>query len=360
MKVGDRVRFLYAKGGGVVKGFQGKDLVIIEDEDGFDIPTLIKECVVIEQDETNNVNQISQSVNNPIRNYVKQEQEKTPQTPQNNESYEYEEVEGGDEISIHLAFLSNDIKKLGSSTYDLFLINESNYFVNYTLLYKSVNGWNLKQAGEIEPNTKIFVEEVESKLVNDFEHICIQCISYKKDKPFTLKSAISKELKLDLSKLFKVHCFRTNKFFEEGAVTYSVVVNDATQEFDDTLLEKSLAVLSSTVKNLKKDTKVNKNLNINKVTGNIIEIDLHIEQLLDNSKGLSNFEMLSVQMKEFEKIMQENLKNKGQKIVFIHGKGEGVLKKEILKQLQKSYAKFPFQDASFREYGYGATMVTIK
>ena len=47
MKIGDKVRFLSEVGGGVVTGFQGKDMVLVEDADGFDIPMPIKECVVI-------------------------------------------------------------------------------------------------------------------------------------------------------------------------------------------------------------------------------------------------------------------------------------------------------------------------
>ena len=53
MKIGDKVRFLNDVGGGVVSGFQGKDMVLVQDEDGFDIPVLIKECVVIETDNYN-------------------------------------------------------------------------------------------------------------------------------------------------------------------------------------------------------------------------------------------------------------------------------------------------------------------
>jgi dsDNA-specific endonuclease/ATPase MutS2 len=65
-------------------------------------------------------------------------------------------------------------------------------------------------------------------------------------------------------------------------------------------------------------------------------------------------------MDTFHKILDENKTRKGQKIVFIHGKGEGVLRSEIEKQLRTRYKTYYFQDASFREYGFGATMVTIK
>lgn len=53
MKIGDKVRFLSEVGGGIVTGFQGKDKVLVEDADGFDIPMPIKECVVIDTDDYN-------------------------------------------------------------------------------------------------------------------------------------------------------------------------------------------------------------------------------------------------------------------------------------------------------------------
>ena len=53
MKIGDKVRFLFETGGGIVKGFQGKDIALVEDENGFSIPMLIRECVVIDTNEYN-------------------------------------------------------------------------------------------------------------------------------------------------------------------------------------------------------------------------------------------------------------------------------------------------------------------
>ena len=47
IQIGDKVRFLNSVGGGVVRGFRGKDQVLVEDEDGFEVPALIKECVVV-------------------------------------------------------------------------------------------------------------------------------------------------------------------------------------------------------------------------------------------------------------------------------------------------------------------------
>ena len=57
--------------------------------------------------------------------------------------------------------------------------------------------------------------------------------------------------------------------------------------------------------------------------------------------------------------MKAVLRKKGQRIVFIHGKGDGVLRKAILTELKTKYPACKWQDASFKEYGYGATMITM-
>ena len=53
MKIGDKVRFIYESGGGVVTGFRGKDIVLVEDKDGFEIPMQVRECVVVDTNEYN-------------------------------------------------------------------------------------------------------------------------------------------------------------------------------------------------------------------------------------------------------------------------------------------------------------------
>ena len=58
-------------------------------------------------------------------------------------------------------------------------------------------------------------------------------------------------------------------------------------------------------------------------------------------------------------VMKANEDKLGQKIVFIHGKGEGVLRKAILDELKRKWPACTVQDASFQEYGFGATQVTI-
>ena len=96
-----------------------------------------------------------------------------------------------------------------------------------------------------------------------------------------------------------------------------------------------------------------KNSNIS----NILEVDLHIHELVSSEKGMSNFEMLNIQLSTAKNKLEQAIKNKKQRIVFIHGIGEGILKME----LYKLFGKYPveYYDASYQKYGRGATEVYI-
>jgi dsDNA-specific endonuclease/ATPase MutS2 len=97
-----------------------------------------------------------------------------------------------------------------------------------------------------------------------------------------------------------------------------------------------------------------------KRTAEIVEVDLHINELLDNSAGLSNAEILTIQKEKVETEMKAAIQSGIRKIVFIHGIGQGVLKQEVLNILKSKFRKYYFQDASFKEYGFGATMVILR
>lgn len=91
----------------------------------------------------------------------------------------------------------------------------------------------------------------------------------------------------------------------------------------------------------------------------IIEIDLHAHALLDSTQGLSAGEIKDYQMNIFRQTMETYRRDRGRRIVFIHGNGDGVLRKAILTELKYTYKTCRHQDASFQQYGFGATMVTI-
>ncbi len=88
----------------------------------------------------------------------------------------------------------------------------------------------------------------------------------------------------------------------------------------------------------------------------VLEIDLHIEKLVPNKRGMSNYDILNFQTETVKRQMDFALKNRIPKVVFIHGVGEGVLKAE-LDFLLGRYDNIRFQEANYQKYGMGATEV---
>lgn len=348
MKIGDKVRFLNTTGGGVVRGFQGKDIVLVEDEEGFDIPVLIRETVLIEPA---NDMQVRQSTKSSQQTFVQQ-----TSTIKQEEEYKPEETKEGELLTVNIAYLPVDIKSLSSTNFECYLINDSNYYLSYNYMGRAEAGWVSRATGVVEPNTKLFLEEFEKAELNDIEKVCLQFFAYKKGKPYSLKNAYSVELRIDTVKFYKLHSFKENDYFEDDAMLYSIVRRD--------LAEKEFIISPEEIASAMQEKEVSQRPRIQPIVkkeqSTIIEIDLHADELIDNTQGLSSSDILEYQINKFKEVMDENKRNKGQKIVFIHGKGDGILKNAILKELSSKYKSAYYQDASFREYGYGATMVTIK
>ncbi len=146
IKIGDRVRFLNATGGGVVSKIINKELIEVTDQDGFDIPILIRECVVIEPAEKANSSQNSKE-NIKVEAILPEEDDYKPE----------EETPEGENLNVWLACVPADIKALSITSYECYLINDSNYYLAYNYMNRDKDGWNSLSAGVIEPNTKIFL-----------------------------------------------------------------------------------------------------------------------------------------------------------------------------------------------------------
>lgn len=89
-----------------------------------------------------------------------------------------------------------------------------------------------------------------------------------------------------------------------------------------------------------------------------MEVDLHINQLVRSGKGMNNHEILNLQLDTARHKLEFAMRKRIQKVVFIHGVGEGVLKME-LEYLLGRYSNIKFYDADYQKYGLGATEVYI-
>lgn len=91
----------------------------------------------------------------------------------------------------------------------------------------------------------------------------------------------------------------------------------------------------------------------------IVEIDLHLEELVSHPQRLNNWEKIHVQIEHCKHCLEEAMRLKVNQLVFIHGVGEGRLKEEI-RNLISSYSNIECFDADYSRYGSGATQVRIR
>ena len=388
MKIGDKVRFLSEVGGGRVAGFQGKNVVLVEDEDGFQVPMMVSEVVVIGEEnyDTRHVVEVKRQSGSAVGSPASGSAVGSPaivadvdvRAPRDLADLPVtfkkapEERKGGDLLSAYLAFVPMNVKELMKTRFETYFVNDSNYYMRFTYMTVESNSWQLRCTQEVEPNTKVFLEEFGREDLNGMKRVAVQMIAYKREKPFLLKPAVDVQLRIDPVKFYKLHTFQENDFFEQPALIYTIIENDRAARplvIDPQTLRKSLTPSPSPKErgvytSAAESSTVNSNNSplLGRGAGGEVPVvvDLHASELLDNTNGLTPTDILNHQLDVFRKTLKEYEKQKGTKIIFIHGKGEGVLRKALVNELQYRYKSYTYQDASFREYGYGATQVTIK
>lgn len=96
----------------------------------------------------------------------------------------------------------------------------------------------------------------------------------------------------------------------------------------------------------------------NKKSVPALEVDLHIDKLVPSTRGLDNYDLINIQIDTAKRQLDFAIQKRFQRIIFIHGVGEGVLKSE-LESLFRRYDFLNYYDADYRKYGRGATEVYI-
>jgi len=377
-KIGDTVRFLNSVGGGRITRIEDK--IAYVDDGGFETPVLLKELVVVlpagHEPATKGASMMfDQKAFDEGRRQPEPIAVAEKETPLAEPEFPVEETAHGEKLNIVLAFEPTDVKQLDKSSFGAVLVNDSNYYLDFTFLRRSSEerGWSVVFSGTVAPNELIDLASLRHENLPEYEKVAFQCIAYKRDKQFTLQAPVSVSRKLDLTKFHKYHCFRPGVYFDtpvlevpfvtDGVVSRPLEVNASEIEEALSGVARQKDMTAELAKKYKVDSGRKKTIrdpasNPHKVLP-LIEVDLHIGELTDTLAGMEPKDMLEMQLSTVRRHMKENSGRIGQKLVFIHGKGEGVLRKAVLGLLRKEFPKAEIQDASFREYGFGATLVTV-
>ena len=345
LNIGDTVKFLNDVGGGRITGFQSKNIAIVEGDDGFEIPVMITELVKVEEPVAydNTPRTFSGSSQGKVENIAEPEPEHKPEI-----------IPGNDEPKFYMAFFPTDQHNPVGGEIEIYFINDSNFSLLYHYAHYNGEKYQTIDAATLEPNTKNYIDGLGLSDLSDLPRFHFRIIPYEKESK-RLIGPFTKEISVNAVKFYKEKSFTENDFFDGNAMVFDLV-SDPLQEELDKMTDKDF---KKVINEKDKDNRPKEQEKKEK-TPEIVEVDLHIEELIDNANGLSNREILEIQLDKFYREMDTAIKNHVKRIVFIHGVGNGVLKQEITKKLKSKYARFNFQDASFKEYGYGATMVILR
>lgn len=215
LKIGDRVRYLDAVGGGIITAFKGKDLVVVLEADGFETPVLRRQCVVVQPEEKPVRQVVPTKAPAPIKNEPEQEKPTliTKRSPINL---------AGERLVVKLAYLPEEDKAFNEAAVECYLINDSPYELLFNYAVVTNQAWMTLQSGSIEPNTKCYLETFNRDTLNERGHVGLQVIAFKPNAFYKSCQPRSKDVKLDPVKFYKVHCFNENPYFDEDALLVDV------------------------------------------------------------------------------------------------------------------------------------------
>lgn len=346
---GDRVKFLNDVGQGVIVRFQDEKVVIVLNDDGFEIPVLVNELLRIEGDYVFNDTENTNSGQN-VESKVQQSN-----TVEVTDDLEEDGLNTDKQANIFFALVPKNQSDMINSDLDVYLINDSNFRVLYTISKQENDFQSLFAYGNLEDNTKVILESIKRDELNHFEEINFQLLFFRKGN-YYLMNPLNKTWSVKPARFFKQNTFTVNDFFHEKAFIYELTAEEINlaDHISDSDIEK--VIKEKERKDPQKQFKSSKSGKEQEIE----EVDLHIQELIDDHANLSNSEILDIQMSRFITALDGGIISGTRKMVFIHGIGNGRLKHEILKTLDRKYPKLRYQDASFKEYGYGATMVMIK
>lgn len=348
LKIGDRVRFLNAVGGGKITGFVSPKVVNVEDEQGFEVPVLLSELV--------KDSRFDEILERPVVKEIKRPKEEPPQPKK--ESLPLFASSAGNpataEPAYFLAFVPEVPTLPLSGMIKAWLVNDSRNTLLYHFSLLKEGAYHSEKSGRMAPFSRVPLMGFGHEDLSSFPDFGLQLLPFEK-KGSSLLPAVMKTLKVNPVRFYKETSFSENPYFEKRAMLLDVREKDMSADLEK-LRQRDFSAPEVTAES----GDVPKEKPQKRRILDLREVDLHIGELVDSVTGLSNKEMLDLQMEKFRSEMETAIRNGTHRIVFIHGVGQGTLKNELRRELETRYRKYDTQDASFREYGYGATMVILR
>ncbi len=348
IKVGDKVKFLNDTGGGTVSEIIDDSMVNVRIEDGFDIPVHITELIP-ESDENKLIEKAGENISrSEDLNKIDAGNEKTTDNRILSENLPEKALR-----SVYFGMIPVNSKMIYKSDISTYLINDCDFYIYYLIGCMETGSFRYIKSGLLEANTKEYIRTFTQTEISKIKKFHFQILFVNKGEYFPQQPVDSF---FDIAKIsfYKENNYRENEFFHEKAHILKIINDNPENEIKQKKETDAEQVMADKEGGIKKKARI-----IDKPESEIEEVDLHIHEITDDYSGLSEGEILNIQLKRFYSALDDAIQGNIKKIVFIHGLGNGKLKYEIRKAIDTKYPDLTYQDASFKEYGFGATLVRL-
>ncbi|MFD2247620.1 Smr/MutS family protein [Pontibacter ruber] len=318
MNVGDRVRLMSGKEEGIITRILDNNIVEVAIDNDFTIPVSRREVVLIAAEEAKAFRGQEQETAKPAR--------KEPPAPVLAEK------------GIYLAMVHQSEELLAAT-----IVNNTDYDVLFTSGEERETRYRGLQNDKLAPKATRVVAHYHMKDFEKWPSLIVQFLQHRNGSP-TLFEPVTKKVQ-----------FRANSFYKSKKT--APVLNKEAYLFQ--LDTKPTAVDTDKIKEQMAEPSAAKPDNY-KLEAPEHEIDLHIDKLVKDFSGMSNSAMLKLQLDTFQDALDRAMAANMHEIVFIHGTGNGVLRKEIQKILSRTPGIRFFEDARKEKFGYGATLVRLR
>ncbi len=353
-KIGDKVNFLDDKGGGIVTRIIDENIVHVEIEDGFEVPVVVSNLILASPEARHRITEDDHYLHSYENNSYQKEKKVIPLQ---------KDAKSIPAEGIYFAISPENQDKPLAGNLILYLVNHTDYRVLFSLFNNASGDFYGFDSGYLPANSKIKLDVIDRSKIELWVNALVQLIFFK-DGETNILRPLSKLIDFKPVKIYKEDAFRHTGLFESKALMVKLglikdmVVNPymsdrATGDNPDLLRQK----LASERNNEKiRHKKASSFLDKHNLEDKVAEVDLHTHKLVDDFTNLEPVDLLGIQMDYFKKCLKEAESKKYRKIIFIHGIGDGILKNEILKHLQKTDG-VQYYDAPYSRYGMGATEV---
>ncbi|MCB2208406.1 MAG: DUF2027 domain-containing protein [Bacteroidetes bacterium] len=349
-KIGDKVNFLNERGGGTVMGIIDNKLVKLKTHDGFEMPVLSADLILDYR------SMPDEEFAEPIK---KTETFKIPEQ-------EIEEPERISEINpwgaikeekgLYFAFEPHEQQWILTGDMDIILINNTSYDILYSLFFENDNMMEGVDYGSLPADSKIVLDTISRDEIEKWLKGFIQVL-FHRDLPDKLYQPLHIDIDIKPARFFKEGNYLTNTMLQGKALILTLSLQSALAVVSKSDYQKKFN--QSNEAKATEPAKEKPFISKHRISLNEAVVDLHIGEIVENIAGLTSHDMLSLQLAYFKKALQSAISNDYNKVTFIHGVGNGVLKTAIVKELE-DYEGIENRMASISKFGVGAIDILIK